>query len=126
MRTTHIDTFSTKSIKTPFCPESKQMIQDVSNIELCELLETEPKTQCKEFFCWNIGIVFCTFGHFLHKETAVNRKFDKDTMDFLSVPEYVIKKGGLHGHRNGKKPGDEYYLAHQLKYKCQERVPRDP
>ena len=31
----------------PFSPESKQMIQDVGNIELCELLETEPKTQCK-------------------------------------------------------------------------------
>ena len=28
----------------PFSPESKQMIQDVGNIELCELLETEPKT----------------------------------------------------------------------------------
>ena len=31
----------------PFSPESKQMIQDVCYIELCELLETEPKTQCK-------------------------------------------------------------------------------
>ena len=31
----------------PFSPESKQMIQDVGNIELFELLETEPKTQCK-------------------------------------------------------------------------------
>ena len=30
----------------PFSPESKQMIRDVGNIELCELLETEPKTQC--------------------------------------------------------------------------------
>ena len=29
------------------CPESKQMIRDVGNIELCELLETEPKTKCK-------------------------------------------------------------------------------
>ena len=28
------------------CPEPKQTIQDVGNIELCELLETEPKTQC--------------------------------------------------------------------------------
>ena len=28
----------------PFSPESKQMIQDVVNIEFCELLETEPKT----------------------------------------------------------------------------------
>ena len=31
----------------PFSPESKQMIHEVGNIELCELLETEPKTQCK-------------------------------------------------------------------------------
>ena len=38
----------------PFSPESKQMIQDVGNIELCELLETEPKTQCTVFLSyWN-------------------------------------------------------------------------
>ena len=30
----------------PFCPESKKMIQEVGNIELFELLETDPKTQC--------------------------------------------------------------------------------
>ena len=34
----------------PFSPESKQMIRDVGNIELCELLETEPKTHCKRMF----------------------------------------------------------------------------
>ena len=28
----------------------KQMIRDVGNIELCELLETEPKAQCKVCF----------------------------------------------------------------------------
>ena len=39
----------------PFSQESKQMIRDVGNIELCELFETEPKTQCKEN--WDIGIV---------------------------------------------------------------------
>ena len=27
----------------PFIPESKQMSQDVGNIELCQLLETEPE-----------------------------------------------------------------------------------
>ena len=87
----------------PFSPESKQMIQDVGTIELCELLETEPKTQCKACLSyWNIGIVYCTCGHFLHKETEVNRKFVKYTMDFLSLPEYVIKKGRHHGHRKGK------------------------
>ena len=31
----------------PFSQESKQMIHEVVNIELCELLDTEPKTQCK-------------------------------------------------------------------------------
>ena len=36
-----------------FSPESKQMIQDVGNIELCELLETEPKTQCT--VCFHTG-----------------------------------------------------------------------
>ena len=81
-------------VYNPFSPESKKMIQDVGNNELCELLETEPKTQCKACLSyWNIGIVFCTCGHFLHKETGVNRKFVKYTMDLLSVPEYVIKKG---------------------------------
>ena len=109
--------------KNPFSPESKKMIQDVGNIEWCEVPETEPKTQCKACLSyWNIGIVYCTCGHFLHKETAVNRKFVKCTMDLLSVPEYVIKKGRPHGHRYGKKPGDkEFYLANQLKKKCKKR-----
>ena len=31
----------------PFSPESKEMIRDVGSNELCELLETEAKTQCK-------------------------------------------------------------------------------
>ena len=51
----------------PFSPESKQMIRDVY-IQLCELLETEPKTQCKACLSsWNVGIVCCTCGHFLRK-----------------------------------------------------------
>ena len=82
----------------PFSPESRKMIQDVGNIALCELLETEPKTQCKACLSyWSIGIVYCTCGHFLHQETAVSRKFVKFSMDLLSVLEYVIKKERLHG-----------------------------
>ena len=104
----------------PFSPESKQ-IQDVGNIELCELLETEPKTQCKVCLSYcTTGMIYCTCGHFLHKE--VNRKFVKYTMDLLSVPEYVIEKERPHGHRYGKKPGDrEYYTANHLKKKCKKR-----
>ena len=52
----------------PFSPESEQMIHEVGNIELCELLETEPKAQCKVCLSyWDIGIVYCTCGHFLRK-----------------------------------------------------------
>ena len=108
---------------TPFSLESKHMIQDVGNIELCELLKTEPKTQCTVCLSyWNIGILYCTCGHFLHKERGANQKFINYTMDLLSVPEYVIKKGRPHGHRYGRKPGDkEYFTANQLKKKCKKR-----
>ena len=40
-------------------------------------------------------------------------------MYLLSIPNFYIEKGRLHGHRFGKKPGDrEYYIAHSLKKKC--------
>ena len=60
----------------PLSPESKQMIQDVGNIELCELLETEPKTQCTVClsYCY-ISMLYCTCGHFLHKERGANQQF---------------------------------------------------
>ena len=48
----------------------------------------------------------CTCGHFLRKGTEENKKFVQYTMDLLSIPNYYIKKGRLHGHRYGKKPGD--------------------
>ena len=71
---------------------------------------------------WNVGIVCCTCGHFLQKETEANRHFVKYTMNLLSLPEYVIKKGRPHGHRYGKKPRDkEYYLATQKKKKCKQK-----
>ena len=106
-----------------FSPESKKMIRDVGNIELFELLETDPKTQRTACLSYgSVGIVYCTCWHFLQKETEVNRGFVQYTMDLLSLPEYVIKKGRLHGHRYGRKPGDkEHYLAHQLKKKCKKK-----
>ena len=70
----------------PFSPESKEMIHEVGNIELCELLDTEPKMQCKVCLSyWDIGIVYCTCGHFLRKGTEENKKFILYTMDLLSI-----------------------------------------
>ena len=57
----------------PFSQESKQMIHEVGNIELCGLLDTEPKTQCKECLsCWDVGIVYRTCGHFTRKGREEN------------------------------------------------------
>ena len=103
----------------PFSATSKKMIQDVGNVELFELIETDHKTQCKECLSyWSEGIVYCTCGHLL-KETVANRGFIEYTLDLLSIPEYVIKKGRPHGHRYGKAPEkNEYYLANNLKKGC--------
>ena len=80
----------------PFSQESKQKIHEVGNIELCELLDTEPKTQCKVcLLYWDIGIVCCTCGHFLRKGTEENKKFIQYTMDLLSIPDYFKRKGDL-------------------------------
>ena len=58
----------------PFSQESKQMIHEVGNIELCELLDMEPKSQCKVCLSyWDVGIVYCTCGHFLRNGTEENK-----------------------------------------------------
>ena len=83
-----------------------------------------PKTQCKVCLSfWDIGIVYCTCGHFLRKGTEENKKFIQYTMDLLSIPDHYVKKGRPHGHRYGKKPGDsEYYSAKSLKKKCKKLI----
>ena len=104
----------------PFRQESKEMIHEAGNVELCELLDMEPKAQCKVCLSyWDVGIVCCTCGYFLRNGTEENKKFVQYTMDLLSIPNYYIKKGRPHGHRYGKKPGDhDYFIANSLKKKC--------
>ena len=71
---------TTRSMIKSFVPNQKQMIRDVGNYELCELLETEPKTQCKLCLSyWNIGILYCTCGHLLLKKrggSAIHQLYD--------------------------------------------------
>ena len=81
----------------PFSPESKQMIHEVGNIELCEVLDTEPKTQCKVCLSyWNIGIVYCTCGHFLRKGTEVNKKFIERATSRAPLREEARRQRILH------------------------------
>ena len=42
---------------------------------------------------WNTGMVYCTCGHFLQKESAVNRKFINYTMDFSFSPWVCHQEG---------------------------------
>ena len=107
----------------PFSQESKGMIHEVGNIKLCELLDVEPKAQCKVCLSFlNVGIVYCSCGHFLRNGTEENKKFIKYTLDLFSIPNYYIKKGRPHGHRYGKKPGDhEYFIANSLKKRCKKK-----
>ena len=56
-----------------FSTTTKEIIQDVGNVELFELFETDLKTQRKECLSyWSEGVVYCTCGHLL-KEIAANR-----------------------------------------------------
>ena len=89
----------------PFSPESKQMIHEVGNIELCELLDRTQDTVQGMLTYWDVGIVYCTCGHFLRKGTEENKKFVQYTMDLLSIPNYYMKKGRPHGHRYGRSQG---------------------
>ena len=90
----------------PFGQESKEMIHEVGNIELCELLDMEPKAQCKVCLSyWDVGIVYCTCGHFLRNGTEENKKFVQYTMGLLSIPNYYIKKGRPTGTVTGRSQG---------------------
>ena len=64
----------------PFSKESQDVIKAAGNIEVCELLDVEPKAQCKVCLSyWDVGIDYCTCGHFLRVGTKENKKYIKFT-----------------------------------------------
>ena len=107
----------------PFSKESQDVIKAAGNTELCEILDVEPKEQCKACLAyWDGGIVYCTCGHFLRDDTTENKKYIKSVLDLFSIPNFYIRKGRPHGHRYGKKERDqEYHTANQLQKKCRKR-----
>ena len=55
----------------PFSKESKDAIKAAGNTELCERVDVEPKSQCRASMTyWDVGIVYCTCGHFLQDDTT--------------------------------------------------------
>ena len=51
-----------------FSTESKDAIMAAGNTELCEIINVEPKLQCKACLThWSAGIVYCTCGHLMKR-----------------------------------------------------------
>ena len=107
----------------PFSKESQDAIKAAGNAELCEIVDVEPKAQCRACLTyWDVGIVYCTCGHFLKDDTTENKKYISSVLDLFSIPNFYIRKGRPHGHRYGMKAGDqEYHTANQLQKKCRKR-----
>ena len=107
----------------PFSRESQDAIKAAGNTELCEIVDVEPKAQCRACLTyWDVGIVYCTCGHFLKDDTTENKKYINSVLDLFSIPNFYIRKGRPHGHRYGKKEGcKEYHTANQLQKKCRKR-----
>ena len=89
----------------PFSQESKEMIHEVGNIELCGLLIRNP-VQSANLSYWDVGIVCCTCGHFWRTRTEDNKKFVQYTMDLLSIPNDYTKDDPM-GTVTGRSQGTE-------------------
>ena len=107
----------------PFSRASKVAITAVGNTELCEIVDVEARAQCRACQTyWDVGIVFCTCGTSCEMERRRTRNSSNSLLTFFSIPNYYIKIGRPHGHRDGKKLGDhEYFIANSLKKKCKKR-----
>ena len=107
----------------PFSDESKVAIMAAGNTELCEIINVEPKLQCKVCLkhC-STGIIYCTCGHLMTNDSAENRKYVSAVLDTFSIPNFYIRKYRPHGHRYGKAPGcKDYFTANQLAKKCRKK-----
>ena len=106
-----------------FSNESKVAIMDAGNIEISEIVNVEPKCQCK--VCLNhcsTGVRYCVCGRLMTKDSAENRKYISAILDTFSIPNFYFRKNRPHGHRYGKSQGcKEYYTANQLAKKCRKK-----
>ena len=96
---------------------------DAGNIEISEIVNVEPKWQCK--VCLNhcsTGVIYCVCGRLMTKDSAENRKYISAILDTFSIPNFYIRKNRPHGHRYGKSQGcKEYFTANQLAKKCRKK-----
>ena len=108
----------------PFSKESKDAIVAAGNTELCEIIDVEPKSQCRASLThWSTGIVYCTCGHLMKDDTTENKKYISSVLDLFAIPNFNIRKGRPHGHRYGKAPGcKEYHTENQLQKRRRKKI----
>ena len=106
-----------------FSDESKAAIMEAGNIEISEIVNADPKWQCK--FCLNhcsAGVIYCQCGRLMTKDSAENKRYISGILDTFSIPRFYIRKNRPRGHRYGKSQGcKEYHTAHQLAKKCRKK-----
>ena len=74
----------------PFSEESKDAIMAVGNTELCEIVDVEPKSQCRACLTyWSAGVVYCTCGHLMEDDTTENKKYISSVLDLFSIPNFT-------------------------------------
>ena len=73
--------------------ESKVAIIDAGNIEICEIVNVEPKWQCKVCLhhC-NTGVIYCVCARLMTKDSTENRKYISATLDSFSIPNFLHPK----------------------------------
>ena len=83
-----------------FSAESKKAIKESGNIEISEIINAEPKWQCKSCLnhC-NPGVIYCVCGRLMTTDSAENRKYISSTLDSFSIPCFYIRKDRPRGHR---------------------------
>ena len=96
-----------------FSAESKRAIKEVGNIEISEIVNTEPNWQCKSCLkhC-NPGLIYCVCGRLMSKDSAENRKYISSTLDSFSIANFYIRKDRPRGHRYGKAPDAKSTTRH--------------
>ena len=107
-----------------FSAESKKAIKEAGNIEISEIINAEPKWQCKSCLnhC-NPGVIYCVCGRLMTTDSAENRKYISSTLDSFSIPCLLHQKRQTTWVTGMERaPGcKEYHTANQLAKKCRKR-----
>ena len=96
---------------------------EAGNIEISEIVNAEPKWQCKSCLnhC-NPGVTYCVCGRLMTTDLAENRKYISAILDTFSIPNFHIRKDKPRGHTYGKSQGcKKYHTVNQLAKKCRKK-----